>query len=886
MVMAVRIRDSVLLDFARTDKNGQFEIGGFPKDTFELSIKHPSFDEKTYYMFGNDDNMDINIPSIVLPSKSQELEEVVIYAYKDPIYYKGDTLVYVADSFQVAEGAVVEDLLKKLPGIDVDKDGKIISQGQEISKVLVDGDEFFGDDPTIATKNLGADGIDEVQIYEKENDEGIGGDDEKIQVLDLKLKDDAKKGYFGRISGASDFALTPIDGEIGTNPFYEGELLLNRFSGSQKISVFALGTNTPRTNFGWGDMRKFGLENEQTTGNRWDPGASDNTSGVPRTLNAGVYFSDKFGKKKQTRLGFNYSFYDNYLDASSASRSEYFLTDSSYVTDDSTRDLTISQSHRINLDFETKFDSLTTFQIKPTVRFDSQRLDNTDVSDFFSSSTSDARSLGTFINNTSDSKGYSVSGFARINRKFMKPKRELELRYDMSLDDNKTDGKLLSTSEYFSILLPTDSLDQENVNNNSSLNHYGTLTYIEPIGKRMKLEFEYLFQSGTSDQDKRTYDRNLTTGMYDVFNDSLSNIFDNTRLQNRGGLKWRYESSKHTVSVGARFRNININNVNRIQDTTINQSINNFLPNFRYAFKPSMSKRFNIDYRTSSQAPAISDLAPVPNISDPNRIQVGNPDLVPNYTHNLNINFNTWSALSGRYVYAGLNGSLTDDAFSTATEYDVFGRTVSKTVNVDGNGFAVLYAGAGIPLWKNKVTLRPELNATYFRNKNFIFNQENITNSYGITPGLDVDFTFFNDSLEFGLEASYSANNAISTLSPDGTPYSIGNYGAWFEWRLPLGFTIGADGTLTRNDQPGEGFYDTQFFVLNAEVSKKFLKTQNLIVSIMGNDILNQNINARREVNGNIITDYRTTIISRYFLLKLTLRFNNRKTTEDEFRWH
>ena len=236
MVMAVRVRDSVLLGFTRSGTDGTFDMKGVQIDTFSLIIEHLGHDPKTYYIFGHDDNKEIIIPSVVMPNKSQELEEVVIYAYKDPIYYKGDTLVYVADSFATAEGAVVEDLLKKLPGIDVDKEGNITSQGQEISKVLVDGDEFFGTDPTIATKNLGADGIEEVQVYEAENEDGIGGNDEKIQVLDLKLKDDAKKGYFGRISGASDFALTPIDGEIGTSPFYEGELLLNKFKGSQKNS--------------------------------------------------------------------------------------------------------------------------------------------------------------------------------------------------------------------------------------------------------------------------------------------------------------------------------------------------------------------------------------------------------------------------------------------------------------------------------------------------------------------------------------------------------------------------------------------------------------------------------------------------------------------------
>ena len=219
MAMAVRMKDSLLLGFDRTDASGKFELSGFSIDTFSLVIDHPGFDDKIYYMFGHKENSDIDIPAIRMLLKSQEIEEVIIYANREPIFYRGDTLVYVADSFKVNEGAVVEELLKKLPGIKVDKQGNITSQGQEISQVLVDGDEFFGTDPTIATQNLGADGIATVEIYEKENEDGIGGDDEKIQVLDLKLKDSAKKGYFGRISGASDFSLTRISERLDTDPF-------------------------------------------------------------------------------------------------------------------------------------------------------------------------------------------------------------------------------------------------------------------------------------------------------------------------------------------------------------------------------------------------------------------------------------------------------------------------------------------------------------------------------------------------------------------------------------------------------------------------------------------------------------------------------------------
>ena len=884
LVMAIRINDSQLLGFTRTDASGKFEMNNFGLDTFSLVIDHPDFDEKTYYIFGNEENNSIEIKSVILPSKSQEIEEVVIYAYKDPIYYKGDTLVYVADSFAVAEGAVVEELLKKLPGITVDKDGKITSQGEEISKVLVDGDEFFGSDPTIATKNLGADGIATVQVYEKENEDGIGGDDEKIKVLDLKLKDSAKKGYFGRISGASDFALTPILGELGTNPFYEGEILLNKFDGAQKISVFALGSNTPRSSFGWGDMNKFGLENESSSGNRWNGGAQNNTSGVPQTLKAGLYYSDKFGKNKNSKFGVNYSYYNDRLDANSASRSEYYLMDTTYITDDSIRRYTGNESHRFNMNLELQLDSLTTLQVKPAFTIDKGISDNSDISSFFT--TGGVQTLGTDVRDSTSSKGFSLGGFARINRSFKKKKREMELRYDLSLNDNESNGYLDSYTNNFVTQIPVDPLRQNKTNTNNTTDHFGTFTYIEPIGKKMKLEFQYLFEYGISNQDKQAFDFNEVTSLYDSLNTGLTNVFNNTRVQNRAGLKFSYEPKKHYFGVTARFRDITISNVNQTTGIETPQNLQNFLPALEYRYKPSMSKRLRVNYRTSSQAPSINDVQPVQDNSNPNRLVSGNPDLLPNYMHSASIRFNTWKALSGRYIWAGSNFSLTNNAFADSTVYDTFGRTVSKTVNVDGNATAVVYSGAGIPMFGRKVTLEPGINASFFRFTNYVSGIENKTDNYAITPAMKVKFSLLGDSLEMETSASYAYNSAISSLNSVATPYSVGNYAAGFKWRLPKGFTISSEATYTVNAQLGEaggnGIYDTKFFVLNAEISKKFLKTNNLELALKGNDILNQNINARREINGNVTTDYRTTIISRYFLLKLTMRFNNRKTKEED----
>ena len=880
MIMAVRVKDSLLLGFDRTDADGKFELSGFSIDTFSLIIDHPSFDDKVYYMFGHKENSEIDIPSIKMQSKSQEIQEVVIYANRQPIFYRGDTLVYVADSFKVHEGAVVEDLLKKLPGIKLDKNGNITSQGQEISQVLVDGDEFFGSDPTIATQNLQADGIETVEVYEKENDDGIGGDDEKIQVLDLKLKDSAKKGYFGRISGASDYTLTPINDEIGTDPFFEGEMLFNKFNGAQKFSVFVLGSNTPRSNFGRNDMNKFGLSNEEGAGGRfWEADNNQNTSGIPRTLRAGIYFSDKIGKNKAAKINMNYSYYNTQLDAITASKSQYFLADTTYYTDDSTRNYSKDQSHRFNLSFETPLDSLTTLKIKPSFTYDIGFLESDDISKFETENSLEV--LRTSIGNKNDSKGYNLDATAIINRKFRKKKRELELRYDIDKVDNKTDGNLISESR----LILEDSLfnqvNQSKINNNSSISHYTTLTYIEPIAKNWRTEFQYLYGFRTINQNTETYD--FEDGAYSTeLNTAFSNIFETTRQQHRGGVKLIFEKGKHTLKAGVKVRNIDIQNLNQITDSTISQNITNILPNFMYQFKPAVSKRFRINYTTSSSQPSISDIQPVRDNSNPNQIQIGNPDLRPNYLHNFRLNFNQWDAMSGRYLWSGSNITLTDDAFASSITYDDFGRSLTQTINVDGNLFATIYAGAGFPFFNGVFTLEPNIDASYFRYLNLIQAEENITKNYDITGGLDFDFEW--DSLEIFVTSSYSYNNPTSSLSTvSNTPFSIQEYSVGFEWRLPLGFTIESECTYTNNSQPGEGFYNTDFFIWNAEFNKTFLKTNNLKIAIIGNDILNQNINASRQVNGNVVTDYRTTIISRYFLLKATLRFNNRKTKEEEF---
>ena len=869
-IMAVRLKDSVLLGFTRTNKNGDFELTGFAPDTFNLVIEYPGLDQKSYFIFGNNNNAEVDIPIVKMNPISQQLEEVLIIANKNAIYFIGDTLRYVADSFNVAENAVVEDLLKKLPGIKVEDDGSITSQGQDIDQVLVDGDEFFGSDPTIATRNLGAKGIESVDVYEKDREGASIGDDDKIQVMDLKLKDDAKKGYFGKITGASDFAL------FEDNAFYEGEFLYNNFNNKRKISVFALTSNTPKSNFGFGDAAKFGLDNERN-GNWWDQSSSANTSGIPRTLKTGLYYSDKIGKTG--KINVNYSYYESQLDAVSRSQSSYFLSDTSYRTVDSVDFKERTQSHRINLAYKTKLDSLTTIEIKPSFRFDAATDSSSTRNNFFGQNND--QSLKTNIFNSNISNGFSSKSKFRVIRKFKKPKRELKAEYYLKTSDNETESTLENTSNYYLPITSDSLIEQDKTNENQSLNQSGILTYTEPISKYIKLQVEYLYQNNKSTQEIFAKDR-LNNN---VLIEDLSNNFDNVRIQNRGTAILSYQNFKHTFQAGLGYRNIMIDNTNLITDSLITQNINNLLPQFRYQFKPSQGTRLNIRYNTKSDQPSINDLQPVLDNTNPNAIQIGNPDLKPNYVHSLNINFNTWKALSGRYIWSGLRATYTDNAFANSTSYDEYGRTISQTRNVDGNISSSIFAGAGFPILNRKIEFEPNLVGTYMKYTNFIDGEENITQNSMISGGLEIQFNF--DSLEFSIENNYSYTNPVSSLSAfSNQPFSTQRYTGKVEWRIKRGFKIKADANYSINKGRSQGF-DQNIFVINAELSKAFLKTENLILAINANDILNQNINLIREVNGNVITDNFTTIISRYFLLRLTYKFNNNNTKEDDFKgWH
>lgn len=873
LVMAVRAKDSVLIDYKRSNASGVFKFQELPNDTLLFIITHPNYDDRELIVLGGKNHESIDFGPIKMSDKSEQIQEVVIYANRQPIHFNGDTLVYQANSFKVAQNAVVEDLLKRLPGIKVDKEGKITSQGKDVDRLLVDGDEFFGADPTVATKNLGANGVETVEVYEKKT-QNAQGEEETQQVMNIKLKEEAKKGYFGKVSLASD-----------GNKFYEGEALANKFNSVQKLSVFALASNTPHSGFNWNDINKFGLDNEsnftQTEDGYYMMNEDNSSQGIPQTFKGGFYYSDKYGKKQQTKFNVNYTFNQATLKTFAQSRSNYLLSDTTYYTDDSTRTLKNTSSHSVNMKLTSQLDSLTFLEFYPTFQLTDGTTSSAEYSTYLNRDNSPTRTNE--INKKDVSNGSSIKSNLILTRKFKKKRRLLSVDFKQEYIQNSTSSLLGSYNAVFSNS-SNDTIAQSKTNSNLSTNYQSIITYVEPINKKMRLEFELMNDYGNKHQKKETFD--ALNGSYSVYNGLYSNDFKTDKFQNRIGLSYVYDVKKFTFTGTARFRNIQINNINQLTDSTIQQNINNFLPKLQWTYHPSNNKRIRIAYTTLSNQPTLNALQPVQDNSNPNWIQVGNPSLKPNYTHRLSLFMNKWNPISRNYYWVTGDFRILQNDFANSTVYDSLGRQYSQTINVSGNQNADLNAGFGYNLYKTIIGLNVSMNYNYQKNINYINSFKNLTLNNSFTPNINLNFMF--DSLYFGLSSNVSyiiPKNTLNTIS--NKPYTNQVYSIDCEWKLPIAhLKVNTDVTYTINGKRANG-YNVSYLIWNASLTKAFLKTENLLLSIQANDILNQNISAQRQINGNIITDYKTNIIKRYVLFKLTYKFNNNKTKEeDEEEWY
>ncbi len=867
LMMAVKFNDSSLVAFSRSDKKGIFKPFTIAPDTYIVIITHPLFSDKTYLLVPGPSDTAFNFKNVMLPPKSLEIKEVEVLAYREKSYYKGDTLIFTADSFKTRANATVEDLLKRLPGFRVDVSGKITVQGREVDQVLVDGDEFFGTDPTVATRNLNATTIKDVQVYDKKNENTEEGAEETVKVINLKLKEDAKKGYFGKASAAGDF-----------NRFYENELLANKFKGTQKMSVFGLLANTPKQAFNYGDIDRYGLSGEQPWSYDEESGTwtsqGQNGKGVPRTIKAGAYFNDKLGEN--TKINADYTFNQNRLFSGTETNTQFFLEDTTYTNFKKTSNTGKNESHAANLRLTSKLDSLTELTVRPRIRYSAQENDNVQTDDFISQNQITTRR--TVLHNLTSNQSLDINTQFSLKRNFRKKDRSVTLHYQPMYNKYDARTNLKTGFQYFTAELPDSSLDQERTQANKRVEHNASVTYVEPWTKKLKSEFNYNFSHNNSTTNRQTYD--LFPAGNDIFNPVLSNHFDNLRLINRTGTKLIYDVKKFRISAGVQLRNVAQQNTNVTTGQKLYLNVNNILPNAMFVYRINQGSNLHLRYNSSSQQPDLQQMQPVVDNSDPNRISLGNPDLRPNFSNNVNFNYWFYKGISDVNFWSGASINVVDDAFSSSTDFDAQGRAVTRPVNVDGNYFGNMWMGGGFPVLKRFMKVYLRLNASHNNNVSYINGTRAVSQNSSIGPNITFEKSV--EKFEARISGNYDYNVPKTNLSTSSQqPYYTYKIEGNFEIKLPAKFSITGQGEYVNNGNRTPG-YNLNYFILNGSLNKNFLKAENLVVSFLANDILNQNISNERFISTNQIVDRKTQIIRRYFLLRVLYKFNSQKTKQEE----
>ncbi|MGN6193632.1 MAG: outer membrane beta-barrel protein, partial [Ginsengibacter sp.] len=658
-------KDSILYSFTRTDTAGNYLLKNVKPGNYILMTSHPYYADLLYNI---DAKNDTKLPVTSLVSKGKLLQEVIIKS-GTPFRIKGDTTVYTADSFKVGPNANVEELLKKLPGIQVDKDGQIKAMGETVQKVLVDGEEFFGDDPGMAVKNLRADAVKEVQVYDKKSDQAefTGIDDGKTQkTINLKLKDNKKTGFFGK----ADVSAGP---EKDIDNRYNNNLMFSSFKGKRKLSAFFLNGNTGQDGLNWQDEQKYSSDEDISidvsddgnlnftwTGSSDDEPNVDTRNGYITNINAGVQYNNKWNDQYNLNLSPKYN-------------SQQYLNHQSTFTQSQIGDSVLNTNSNETMDVnrhnfklrgvvDIKFDSANSLKITAN-----NNIYHTESNDLTNSQT--LGNTGT-LKNTSDrqlqtnSDKNALSGNFIFKHKFHKSRRTLSFTGNWySLDNTGTDFLKSSNEAYFNGQ-PSGSLDldQRKDYEQSTKNLSASLVYTEPLSKTLSLLLGYQLSYNYGTNDQLTYNYTNASGKYDNLVDSLSNDFKQNILQNIPSAKINFSSKKLKMNIGSGigFTHFDLKDITFDKDYL--RDYTNFYPsaNVTYTYKPNHNIR--LYYNGNTVQPSVDQLQPLRNNNDYFNQVIGNPALKPAFNHSVYLTHSSYNFLRDLFTYQSLSAYVQQNA--------------------------------------------------------------------------------------------------------------------------------------------------------------------------------------------------------------------------------
>lgn len=877
LITVIKASDTTLYDFTRARADGSFSVDVDTSGTYILELYFPS-----YALYRTsvkiEKGKDAALGHIPLVTKAHLLEEFVFRKKQSAIRLNGDTTEFAADSFKVQEGASVEELLKKLPGIQIDQNGNITAQGEVVQKVLVDGEEFFSDDPALVTQTLRAKTVETVQVYDKKSDAALQTgieDGQREKTINLKLKENMKKGAFGRAQASG-----------GTDGYYDEQLMVNAFKGKRQLSLFGIMGNNGTTGLGWADRNKYGSSNLIYVPNDISSGYFDELfsdgqysgEGIPTVKTGGAHYANKWNEDKEHLTG-NYRYSDQNTVAEGNTNTQYLLPDSVLYTNQHRNSNNNTERHAADARFDINPDTFSTIGV--TLNYDLTH--NINSSSFYS----ETRNGDGLINNSTrhtsndiDSRQFKAA--LNYNRKFAKKGRSV---YFYGVFGQKTidgTGYLFADNHFFTGQTRDDTTDQYKTSHSNVHSYYARSAFTEPLSKKLYLNVGYSLNVADNEASLLSYNRRVGTEWSDVPDSVYSSSYRYAVAAHNGSLALNLKLEKLSLTLGANVFHTVFNQDDLFAGKSYKRSYQNYAPNavMRWSLRKQTSLSLEYDGRT--EQPTLQQIQPIRQNPDPLNIVVGNPDLKQSFTHQMNIRFSDYKTLKGRSLYVGSQMWLTQDAISQTQTIDNEGRRLYQYINVNGNYNASLYAGADWKLQKRGIRLSASTNIRTAHDNNFVngLRNESNNNSYSLRLGFSKDWSKGDKQVaSLSINPDYAYNDNHSSISMYNSSYwSSGISGSGYmtlPWKLQVNSTIQASlrQRLPQFDK------DINVVLWNAWLSKKLLKGDVLECRLTVYDILDKNKGITRTAETNYIVENSYNTLRRRAMLSVIYNFNYSPST-------
>ncbi len=891
-VTLMQLSDSKLRGMV-TDNQGRFYIDGLFPGKYLLTISFIGY--KTYKKYIDIKNNSIELKTIYLSSHGIKLGTVNVTAKPIPVVMKHDTAEYNANAFKTNRDADAQDLLTKMPGITV-QNGKVQAQGEDVQKVLVDGREFFGNDPNAVLKNLPAEIIDKIQVFDQQSDQSqfTGFDDGNTnKTINIVTRLNNKVGTFGRITGG-----------YGLDQRYAGGGNINFFNRDQRISIIAQINNVNQQNFssedllgvmsgngrnfrmmmgGMGGGRPFSNNNNRVAVNNGGPGGFggpggisnflvNQTAGLTNTKAFGINYSDRYGDKVDITGSYFFNLTNN--NAVSTDNRNYFLTlPEAQAYNENDNSLTKNINHRLNLRLNYQIDQDNSILFYPSF---TAQINNgsSNVNGITSSGSSKLNSTNNIFN--SNLSAINSSNNLLLRHRFDTPGRTLSIGLNGTFTNNTGNNNLFAEDDYYG-----NSVTSDTVNQNSNLLKHGfsssaNIVYTEPIAYNSLLQFDSRFYYSEDNSNQNTFDVMNNISSPDT---SLSNVYKEYYRTQSIGIGYRFRERGLNFALNLHYNISQLANAQTFPEQGyLERSFRSVLPSFFLRYFISRMNNLMISYFTNNDPPSIDQLQNVLNNSNPTQLSIGNPNLSQDYSHSLFIRYlqinpearTSFFAMLGGNAIQNYIGNNTVIAVKDTTINNIFlnkGTRLTFPQNLNGYYNIRSFIVYGFPVDFIKSNLNLSLNANYTRTPGIINNVLNYSNSNTVGGGVVLGSNI-SEKVDFTI-SSFSSYNFVKNSGQDGgsnSNYYTQNSSLRFYWRFWRGFIL----QNTLNDQYNSGLTDNSkpnILIWNISLGLKVLNNDNGEIDFSISDLLNQNTNIQHNVSDSYIEDVRTNVLGRYYLL-------------------